>query len=83
LQEILVLIGNSKKNEKTIWNEAKKYITYFIPLNERPVLHEIENNRSKKSKKKALYQMDFFGGEDQKIHSIFTKFSDFHCYKTL
>jgi hypothetical protein len=76
LQEILLLIGNSKRNENAVWNEAKKkYITYFIPINERPVLQEIEvedeNRRSKKSKKKIIYQMDFFGGEDQRfIHYL-------------
>jgi hypothetical protein len=52
LQEILLLIGNSKRNENAVWNEAKKkYITYFIRINERPVLqeieHEDENRRSK------------------------------------
>jgi hypothetical protein len=78
LQEILVLIGNSKKNENTSWNEAKKkYITYFIPINERPVLQEIENNRSKISKKKVIYQLDFFGGEDQRFIHYLQNFQTF------
>ena len=61
LLDILILIENSRRNDKTNWNEAKKkYIMDFIPVSERPVLNLITNNRAKK----AIYQMDFFGAED-------------------
>jgi len=74
LLDILLLIENSRRNDRTNWNEAKKkFILDFIPVNERPVMTLISSIRAKK----AIYQMDFYGSEDERFIQYLQKFQTY------
>ncbi len=64
LVNLLSIVENARRNDRTFWNEAKKkFILDFIPLNDRPNLSIISKRKTKKSNQNNSYQMDFYGTE--------------------